>query len=136
MSVQLIAHALLKHQGRYLVIKRSMIKRGEVNTYPGYYDIPGGRVEYLELPRKAARRESMEEVNQDVQLGAIVHEDSNVDEEKKLVFTRLVYEATLVSERPIILDPEEHSDYRWIESLKELKDELYVPYLAALLPKG
>lgn len=42
MSVQLIAHALVKHEGRYLVIKRSMIKRGKPNAYVGYYDIPGG----------------------------------------------------------------------------------------------
>ncbi|MEW4353555.1 NUDIX hydrolase [Streptococcus pneumoniae] len=91
-------------------------------------------MEYLELPRDAARRESMEEVNQEIQLGAILHEDSNVDETKQAVFTRLVYEAKLVAERPIILDPEEHSDYRWISSLAELEGESVVPYLQHLIP--
>ena len=45
MGNKLIAHSLIKHQGKYLVIRRNKIKRGKKNVYPAYWDISGGRVE-------------------------------------------------------------------------------------------
>lgn len=51
MPVKLIAHALIEKDGKYLLIKRSKIKRGSPNMYPEYWDIPGGSVEEDELPR-------------------------------------------------------------------------------------
>ena len=41
---KLIVHGLMKINGKYLVIKRSIIKRGKPNVYPEYWDIPGGSV--------------------------------------------------------------------------------------------
>ena len=76
MPVKLIAHALIEKDGKYLLIKRSKIKRGSPNMYPEYWDIPGGSVEEDELPREGTVREVMEEVNQKVQLSSILHEDS------------------------------------------------------------
>lgn len=64
MPVKLIAYALIEKDGKYLLIKRSKIKRGLPNMYPEYWDIPGGSVEEDELPREGAVREAMEEVNQ------------------------------------------------------------------------
>ena len=60
MENKLIAHSLIMFKNKYLVIKRSDIKRGEKNYYPSYWDIPGGSVEENELPREAALREAME----------------------------------------------------------------------------
>ena len=34
-----------------------------------------------------------------------------------------------LEERDIILDPEEHTDFVWISSLKDIESELIVPYL-------
>lgn len=45
MENKLIAHSLIMFKNKYLVIKRSDIKRGEKNYYPSYWDIPGGSVE-------------------------------------------------------------------------------------------
>ena len=39
---KLIVHGLMKINDKYLVIKRSIIKRGKPNVYPEYWDIPGG----------------------------------------------------------------------------------------------
>ena len=124
MAVKLIAHALIEKDGQYLLIKRSKIKRGLPNVYPGYWDVPGGSVEENELPREAALRESMEEVNQKIQLDRIIHEDSQFDSSKNAVFTRLVYEARTIEQRDIILDPEEHTDFVWISSLEDMEGEL------------
>ena len=129
MTVKLIAHSLIEKDGKYLLIKRSKIKRGLPNVYPSYWDIPVGSVEENELPREAALREAMEEVNQKIQLDRIIHEDSQFDSSKNAVFTRLVYGARTIEQRDIILDPEEHSDFVFISTLEDMGGELIVPYL-------
>lgn len=134
MSVRLIAHALIQHNQAYLVLKRSTIKRGQANAYPAFWDIPGGSVELGELPQVAALRETLEECHQHIVLSNILYEDSQLDNEQQIVFTRLIYAAHLIDQAPILLDPEEHTDYRWIQSLEELEGELIVPYLYHLIP--
>ena len=129
MAVKLIAHTVIEKDGQYLLIKRSKIKRGLPNVYPSYWDIPGGSVEENELPREAALREAMEEVNQKIRIDKIIHEDSQFDTSKNTVFTRLVYEAKIIEQRDILLDPEEHTDFIWLSSLEDLEGELIVPYL-------
>ena len=129
MTVKLIAHTLIEEDGKYLLIKRSKIKRDLPNVYPSYWDIPGGSVEENELPREAALREAMEEVNQKIRIDKIIHEDSQFDASKDSVFKRLVYAGRILEERDIILDPEEHTDFVWISSLKDIESELIVPYL-------
>ena len=129
MVVKLIAHTLIENNGQYLLIKRSKIKRGLPNVYPSYWDIPGGSVEENELPREAAIREDMEEVNQKIRIDKIIHEDSQFDTSKNTVFTRLVYEARIIEQRDILLDTEEHTDFIWLSSLEDLEGELIVPYL-------
>ncbi len=129
MVVKLIAHTLIEKDGKYLLIKRSKIKRGLPNVYPCYWDIPGGSVEENELPREAALHKAMEEVNQKIRIDKIIHEDSQFDSRKNAVFTRLVYEAKIIEQRDILLDPEEHTDFIWLSSLEDLEGELIVPYL-------
>ena len=133
MTVKLIAHSLIEKDGKYLLIKRSKIKRGLPNVYPSYWDIPGGSVEENELPREAALREAMEEVNQKLLINKIIHEDSQFDASKDTVFTRLVYAGEILEERDFILDPEEHTDFIWISSLKDIESNLVVPYLLEIL---
>ena len=133
MVVKLIAHTLIEKDGKYLLIKRSKIKRGLPNVYPSYWDIPGGSVEENELPREAALREAIEEVNQKLRINKIIHEDSQFDASKDTVFTRLVYAGEILEERDFILDPEEHTDFKWISSLKDIESNLVVPYLLEIL---
>ena len=133
MTVKLIAHTLIEKDGKYLLIKRSKIKRGLPNVYPSYWDIPGGSVEENELPREAALREAIEEVNQKLRINKIIHEDSQFDASKDTVFTRLVYAGEILEERDFILDPEEHTDFKWISSLKNIESNLVVPYLLEIL---
>lgn len=120
---KLIAHALVKIGDKYLFIKRTPIKRGKPNSYPEYWDIPGGMVEVGEKPSEAAIRETKEEVNLDVKIGRVLHEDSNYDAEKGTVFTRLVYEAELMEgqdEKDIVLQEDEHSEYKLVDDIKEI----------------
>ncbi|HEM6111464.1 TPA: NUDIX hydrolase [Streptococcus suis] len=137
MPVKLIAHVLLTVADSHLVIQRSQIKRGKPNVFPRYWDIPGGRVEENELPRDAAVRECYEETGISIEKEnlTIIHEDSQFDEDKQTVFTRLVYEVKLTEQpKNILLDPEEHTDFLWLAPSDENKKNL-VPYLDEILEK-
>ena len=120
---KLIAHALIKINNKYLLIKRTKNKRGKRNSFPEYWDIPGGMVENSELPSMAAIRETKEEVNLDIKIITIVHEDSNYDVEKDTVFTRIVYQAELLEgqdENNIVLQLDEHSEYKLVNNINEI----------------
>ena len=122
-NFKLIAHALVKIGDKYLLIKRTEIKRGKPNSYPLYWDIPGGMVEVGEKPSEAAVRETKEEVNLDIEIGAVLHEDSNYDVEKGTIFTRIVYEAKLLDgqdEKNIVLQEDEHSEYKLVSNINEV----------------
>ena len=129
---KLIAHGLVKVDDRYLLIKRTEIKRGKPNSLPNYWDIPGGMVESGETPKDAVIRETHEEVNLNVSVGRILHEDSNYDKEKDTVFTRLVYQCELLENQTtenIFLQEDEHSEYKLVNSLSEMEKEKVVDYL-------
>ena len=133
---RLIAHGLIKINGKYLLIKRTKMKRGKLNSLPDYWDIPGGMVELGELPQETLVRVTKEEVNLDVKVIKILHEDSNYDKEKDIVFTRLVYQCELLYNENIsniILQEDEHSKYRLINSLNEMKNEKIVDYLIDII---
>lgn len=128
---KLIVHGLLKINNKYLVIKRTAIKRGKPNSCPLHWDIPGGMVEEGELPTDALIRESKEEVNLDIIVKNIIQEDSNLDIKKNTIFTRLVYICEVLNNdiSKIKLDLDEHDEYKFIESLDELSGEKVVDYL-------
>lgn len=130
---KLIAHSLIKYHEKYLVIKRVATSNGRNNVYPFYWDIPGGSVESEELPKATAIRECLEEVGLQIKIDDIIHEDSNLD--NGIVYTRLVYDAHLPKNKEIIvtLNPEEHTDYRWISDLNDLDGEKIVSYLVEIL---
>lgn len=123
---KIIVHTLIRTNNGYLVTKRSK----EETTFPEYWDIPGGLAEYGELPREAVIRETKEEVSLDIIPTSVIHEDSNLDKSKNLIFIRLVYLCELKSRiDDIILQAEEHSEYRFINSLEDLKNEKISPFL-------
>lgn len=126
---RIIVHTLIKIKGKYLITKRSK----EETSYPEYWDIPGGLVELGELPRDAAIRETKEEVGLNIKPTIVIHEDSNYDRKKDMIFIRLVYICKLLDNNfDIILDKNEHSEYRLIDNLNDIKDEKISPFLYQL----
>ncbi len=127
---RIIVHTLIKNEDKYLVTKRAK----EETTFPEYWDIPGGLVDYGELPKDAVVRETKEEVNLDIKPTKVIHEDSNYDKEKDMIFIRLVYLCELKDKIDNIkLQEEEHSEYRLVNSLDDLAGELISPFLEELI---
>ena len=122
---RIIVHALINAKNGYLVTKRSK----EETTFPEYWDIPGGLAETGELPREAVIRETKEEVGLDIMPTSVIHEDSNLDKSKNLIFIRLVYLCELKSKIDDIILQEEHSEYKFISTLEDLKNEKISPFL-------
>lgn len=129
---RIIVHTLIKVHNKYLVTKRSK----EESTYPEYWDIPGGLVDYGELPRNAVIRETKEEVGLNIVPTKVIHEDSNLDEKKNMIFIRLVYLCDLNDNiSNIVLKEDEHSEYKLIDSLDDLSNELISPFLIEVFNK-
>lgn len=85
------------------------------------------------MPKDAVIRETKEEVGLNIFPTKVIHEDSNYDKEKDMIFIRLVYLCELYDDiNNITLQKEEHSEYKLIESLNDLKGELIVPFLEDL----
>jgi len=63
------ARVVIVERGRVALIRR--VRDGHT-----YYLFPGGGVEAGETPEAAARREALEELGVEVELGPIVHEES------------------------------------------------------------
>lgn len=126
---RIIVHTLISVNDKYLVTKRSK----EETTFPEYWDIPGGLVELGELPRDAVIRETKEEVGLNIIPTRVIHEDSNLDVKKDLIFIRLVYLCELNDDiKNIKLQEDEHSEYRLINNLSELVGEKISPFLIDL----
>ena len=126
---KIIVHALIKYNDGYLLTKRS----SNEDTYKEYWDIPGGLAHDKELPKEALIREVFEEVGLDIVPTSIIHEDSNYDKDKDMVFIRLVYLCNLKNAlQKITLQKEEHSEYKIVKSIYDLKDEKIVPFLYEL----
>lgn len=130
MENKIIVHAIIKHNNKYLVTKRSKNE----NVYKDYWDIPGGLANSGELPREALIREVQEEVNLKIKPVKIIHEDSNLDKEKNMIFIKLVYLTSVEDDFDNIkLDLSEHTEYKLITNIKELKEEKIVPFLKEIL---
>ena len=126
---KLIAQALIKTEKGYLVTKRSK----EESSYQEYWDIPEGSAEPGELPKDAVIRETKEETGLDIIPLKVIQEDSTFDEIKNKVYVRLVYNCKVVSDiNDIVLQQEEHTEYRFIKSLSELEGEKITPFVIDL----
>ena len=127
---RIIVHGLIKDDDKYLIIKRSVNE----TSYPEFWDIPGGLAELKELPKEALIREIKEEIGLKALPIKIIHEDSNLDENKDMIFIRLVYLCNLEDYiNNTKLDLNEHSEYKLIDSLMSLENENVLPYLLDIL---
>ena len=111
MPINVGAHALIiNDQNKVLITKRS-----ESDGYmPLLWDLPGGSIEIGETVEEALIREVKEETNIDILpvKPVYVHTDLSFIPHNHNI--QIVYKC-VCNGGDILLDPEEHVDYQWVE---------------------
>jgi len=105
---KIATHGLIKKNGKYLLILRS-----PVNDYkPNEWDLPGGTIEFGEEPEKALIREISEETELKIKINKPIFIYSELQGERHQFW--IVYKCEYASGE-IKLNPEEHSEYKWLD---------------------
>ena len=111
--IQVVGGALFKN-GKLLVVKRSSGKK----LLPNHWEIPGGHVEKGETSEEAIKREFREETKLNVKVGETFTTWSGEDNGETYVEMDYFLECEDTSE--ITLNPQEHSEYKWLVKGKEI----------------
>jgi len=128
----LIVHGLIEVDHKYLIIK----KNDENNDYSNYWDLPGGEVAEGTLPQNVCCRLFYEQLGIDITILKIIYEESYYNQNKDIVYTRLIYQCALLDEDlNFNLNIVTSFNYQWISSLDELLNENIVTYLYDIINK-
>jgi 8-oxo-dGTP diphosphatase len=116
--VRVVVGAALLDGGRVLAAKRADVRR---------WELPGGKVESGETPEQALRRECVEELGVDIEVGRRLGGDQLLGEAAVL----RIWSARIAAGWPVA---REHSELRWL-SADELDTVDWLPADRALLPE-
>jgi 8-oxo-dGTP diphosphatase len=121
MIQKVVSTGLLMKDDKVLVIQRSEREK----FLPGYYELPGGKVDFGEDPAEALAREFKEEVDLDVKVGNPYHTFSYISENGNRHTVEILYKVSLADEmtKPNIKLSEDHSDSKWVglDQLEQLQ---------------
>jgi 8-oxo-dGTP diphosphatase len=111
MKQLVVASAFIHNAGKLLIVKRAATK----SFLPGTYEIPGGKVEFGESVREALQREVREELAMEIEVGEVFDVfEYMIDAERQGI--EIDFLATMQNpNQEISLNPEDHSEYRWID---------------------
>lgn len=123
-TFRIAVRGLVMHQGKFLLVKRSKIARGEF----GFWELPGGGLDFGESPEDALKRELQEEVQMDIELIKPLGVWHYLRSENVQIigFTFLCK-----ANQPEVILSHEHLEYAWIDKSEinnykifpELKEE-------------
>lgn len=115
------ACAFIYKDGKLLIAKRADTKK----FLPGKYELLGGHVEFGETLEEALRREVQEELHVDITIGDPFYAFTYVANNGMKHAVEIVFFAELSDPTSEIrLNPEDHSEYRWIT---EEESATYLP---------
>lgn len=110
MKQQVITVSAFIHEGNKVLI----VKRSDTESFsPGNWELPGGHVDFGERIQDAVVREIEEETGLHVASETPFHEFTYTIDEKhyvEIIYFCIMKEST----QTIILNPVEHSEYKWV----------------------
>lgn len=115
---------MLVHEEKALIVRRSK----QESFMPGYYELPGGKVDFGEEPHESLVREFMEEVHLKVNVDHPLRVFHYVTNEGMTQTVEIVFLVHLDGDKDNLLLSEAHDEYEWInqneiENIK-LSDEI------------
>ncbi|SEM99670.1 NUDIX hydrolase [Lihuaxuella thermophila] len=135
MYQKIVCTGFIYHQGKTLIVERSL----QEAFLPGYYELPGGKVDFGEDPADALKREFREEVNLNVEVIKPYKIFSYLSENGTRHTVEIVYLVHLTDDPANIQLSEDHSAYQWISENEvlnylisdETKDSIFRGFKAA-----
>lgn len=109
----ILVRGVLQQQGKLLLIKRAEQDR----RFPGYYELPGGKVDMGEDPMAALEREFWEETGIQVQVGDPLRTMKKTSYDHHLI--EIVYRVS--ADHTNVTLSEDHQEFRWVGELSELE---------------
>lgn len=106
---------LLVVDGKILIVRRSE----KEDTLKGFYELPGGKVDFGEHPKDSLKREFMEETNLEVEIERPYRIFTYVTHEGNRHTIEIVYITVLNDNIENLKLSGEHDDYKWI-SIEEV----------------
>lgn len=100
--------AFILHEGKLLILKRN----SKSELFPGYYELPGGKVEFGETPQEALKRELMEELGVKVEVLKPYNSFSFLSKQGKRHGVEICFHARLL-DAPSKIVLHEHEDLKW-----------------------
>lgn len=111
---KIVSTGFLINKGKVLAVKRS-----EKETFlPGYFELPGGKIDFGETSEEALEREFREEVGIEINVGKPFRTFSYVSSDGDRHTIEIVYLVTTTKENPEITLSEAHTESQWIEEDK------------------
>jgi 8-oxo-dGTP diphosphatase len=99
-----VTAAFIRGNGRILMAKR--LPKG---LEGGKWEFPGGKIEFGEQPRCCLRRELLEELGVEVEVGAVLDAISTLKESRQLII--IYFECRIIAG---ILQAIECQDFKWL----------------------
>jgi 8-oxo-dGTP diphosphatase len=100
--------------------KRAITKK----FLPGVFELPGGHIDYGEDIVEGLKREIMEEFGMNISVGDPFYTFTYINEIKGSHSIEVIYFAKFIEDiSKITLNPEDHSEFIWIEE-KKIQDKL------------
>jgi len=110
MYQKIVSTGFLIHKQRTLIIKRSM----DEAFLPGYFELPGGKVDFGEDPKEALAREFREEVNLQVKIGRPFKVFSYLSKNGDRHTVEILFHVSLLHPQQEVKLSPAHDEYRWI----------------------
>ena len=110
MYQKVVSTGFLVHEQKTLIIKRSM----DEAFLPGYFELPGGKVDFGEDPKEALAREFREEVNLHIKIGKPFKVFSYLSENGDRHTVEILFHVSLLYPQQEVKLSLAHDEYRWI----------------------
>jgi 8-oxo-dGTP diphosphatase len=107
-TIRVVA-AVLERDGKYLITQRRATA-----VLPLMWEFPGGRVEAGETDQQALKRELLHRLGADIEVGKLISFVSHPYE--NYVVDLFLYECTLVTDDPSLLQPRAVNAFKWVAS--------------------